>query len=468
MKRLFSAFLLCVATLLTAAGANPPANDLPCLWQFDKARHEANAATFVEAGVLYSDNRPEATLRYVRAACDASGDVVRTLGKSHNPTVRCGAAGDYWLFTVPVDSLAAGECIGVDFLFGGEASATKYYRLEYFEQERWHPTGKLLRAPEDPGVRYTHRLFASGKNNSYKVFGTIRLDRPIVRDTLRIRWVQAGNLRADDGRAVPSDSIGNSGFYNAHGLGAYLRRLGSEPLAQPRKVLFIGNSYTYYNLMPGIVRELAGCEGHDLHIEMFTIGGCTMERHLKQADCRDLIDRGGYDFIVLQDQSLHPALIGTPDDNGIVRQMGAIIDYAKGRNPKAKALIEMTWGRRDGYTADKYAYDFLTTYGAMQERIRVNVLAEASATEAGCIPAGVAWSRVRAERPDIELYVRDGSHPSYAGSYLAAAVTCVSLTGEAFGATPSDGLLDPATAAYLRRVAQESVLGMQREYGLKE
>lgn len=68
--------------------------------------------------------------------------------------------------------------------------------------------------------------------------------------------------------------------------------------------------------MPGIVRELASFEGRDLRVEMFTIGGCTMERHLEQADCRDLIERGGYDFVVLQDQSLHPALIGTPTTKG--------------------------------------------------------------------------------------------------------------------------------------------------------
>lgn len=459
MNRLFSTLLLCAATLLTAAGANPPAGDLPCLWHFDKAHHDAHAATFVEEGVLHADDRPEATLRYVRAQSNAPDGFVRTFGKSHNPAVRGGAAGDYWLFTVPVDSLGKGERIGVDFLFGNDASAAKYYRLEYFERGRWRPAGRLLRAPEEASVRYTHRLFASGKSNSYKIFGTIPLRRPLVRDTLRIRWVQAANLRADDGRALPSDSLGVSGFYNAHGLGAYIRRLGSEPLSRSQKVLFIGNSYTYYNLVPGIVRELAACEGRDLHVEMFTIGGCTMERHLKQADCRDLIDRGGYDFVVLQDQSLHPALIGTPDDKGIVGHMEAIVSYVRERNPKVRPFIEMTWGRRNGYIEGKFYYDFLTTYAAMQERIRVNTLAEAEAVGAGCIPVGVAWSRVRAERPDIELYVRDGSHPSYAGSYLAAAVICAALTGESFGATSSDGLLDSDTAAYLRRIAAETVPG---------
>lgn len=217
MNRFFSTLLLCVATALCVAGANPPAGGLPCLWHFDKARHAAHAATFVDEGYLTADGRPGATLRYLRADGNAPGGFVRTLGKSHNPAVRGGAAGDCWLFAVPVDSLGRGERIGIDFLFGNDASAPKYYRLEYFERGRWLPAAQLRRAAEDPDVRYTHRLFASGKGNSYKVFGTIRLRDALVRDTLRIRWVQAADLRADDGRPIPSDSIGTSGFCNAHG-----------------------------------------------------------------------------------------------------------------------------------------------------------------------------------------------------------------------------------------------------------
>ena len=50
MNRFFSTLLLCVATALCVAGANPPAGGLPCLWHFDKARHAAHAATFVDEG----------------------------------------------------------------------------------------------------------------------------------------------------------------------------------------------------------------------------------------------------------------------------------------------------------------------------------------------------------------------------------------------------------------------------------
>ena len=148
MNRFFSTLLLCVATALCVAGANPPAGGLPCLWRFDKARHAAHAATFVDEGYLTADGRPGATLRYLRADGNAPGGFVRTLGKSHNPAVRGGAAGDCWLFAVPVDSLGRSERIGIDFLFGNDASAPKYYRLEYFERGRWLPAAQLRRAAD--------------------------------------------------------------------------------------------------------------------------------------------------------------------------------------------------------------------------------------------------------------------------------------------------------------------------------
>lgn len=450
MKRKSILFLSLPFLFAGQSIARTAPTDLPCLWTFDKA-HRASAVESLANGAVPADGCPEAVLRYV-------GNTRPCIDKAHNPSVCGGRAGDYWLFTVPVDSLPAGERIGIDFLFGCDAGAAPYYRLEYFERGRWRPAGESHRCAAARGIRYTHRLFTSGAGNSYKVSGAFRLRRPLVHDTLRIRWIQAGDLRAD-GRPFRPDSIGRSGFCNAHGLGACIRRLGRATHGRPRRVLFIGNSYTYYNMVPGIVRELAASAGRELRVETFTIGGCTMERHLQTADCLDLIRRGGYDFAVFQDQSLHPALIGTPDDKGIVRHMRAAIDSVRKYSPHAVPLIEMTWGRRDGNAESRFDYDFLHAYDTMQERIRINVRSEAAACDADCAPVGEAWRRVRAERPELELYARDGSHPSYAGSYLAAAVICISITGEALGPTASDGLLDTRTAAYLRHVAAETVLG---------
>jgi hypothetical protein len=45
------------------------------------------------------------------------------------------------------------------------------------------------------------------------------------------------------------------------------------------------------------------------------------------------------------------------------------------------------------------------------------------------VPAGEAWARARALRPEIELYDPDGTHPSDLGTYLTACVFIATITG---------------------------------------
>jgi hypothetical protein len=73
------------------------------------------------------------------------------------------------------------------------------------------------------------------------------------------------------------------------------------------------------------------------------------------------------------------------------------------------------------------------------------------------IPAGLAFARSIAQKPDLNLYVADKRHPSLAGSYLAACTTYATL----FKASPVDlkytAGLDPAIARHLQTVAWETV-----------
>ncbi|HRF81883.1 MAG TPA: hypothetical protein PL070_17525, partial [Flavobacteriales bacterium] len=68
------------------------------------------------------------------------------------------------------------------------------------------------------------------------------------------------------------------------------------------------------------------------------------------------------------------------------------------------------------------------------------------------------WATVRAEHPEINLYVADGSHPSVAGTYLAASVFYCTLFHEPCTAATFNSTLDPATAATLRSIASATVL----------
>ena len=73
------------------------------------------------------------------------------------------------------------------------------------------------------------------------------------------------------------------------------------------------------------------------------------------------------------------------------------------------------------------------------------------------VPAGLAFARSVAARPDVNLYVADKRHPSPAGSYLAACTVLASVFGVSpVGNTYTAGL-DPAVARHLQQTAWETV-----------
>ncbi len=73
-----------------------------------------------------------------------------------------------------------------------------------------------------------------------------------------------------------------------------------------------------------------------------------------------------------------------------------------------------------------------------------------------CAPVGMAWKRVREERPCNTLYWPDRSHPSRLGTYLAANVIYTTMLGKPYQSTWTDNL-DPELAEYIQQVAQQTV-----------
>ena len=168
-----------------------------------------------------------------------------------------------------------------------------------------------------------------------------------------------------------------------------------------KKVLFIGNSHTYFNDMPQMVKELANAAGEELHVTMLTKGGMDFAWHRKQEQTAFNLRYGGYDFCVLQ-QAAHPF----PGQEALSEGAKGICELA-GEHPPRFALY-MTW-------AEKAHPE---NQGEMTEAYRRTAREQALLLA----PVGEVWQAFRKEHPDIELYFTDGAHASPAGSLLAAAV----------------------------------------------
>ena len=148
--------------------------------------------------------------------------------------------------------------------------------------------------------------------------------------------------------------------------------------------MFIGNSFTYYNGMPDMVRRLAEADGHKMILDTQTIGGWTLQEHWNASGTAKYKIRDGtngqpWDVIVLNEQSTQPAYNHTEicdKHEGMYHAAKNFTDYIRKYNPKAKIQWYMTWGWKNGFQkkckANKKGenYPAMCTYESMQERVK--------------------------------------------------------------------------------------------------
>ena len=193
------------------------------------------------------------------------------------------------------------------------------------------------------------------------------------------------------------------------------------------KILFIGNSYTYYNEMPQMVEALARANGHEAEVFAVTKGGRKLHEFLDLSDeyaqkLKEFTDGTlHYDVVFLQEQSVLP--LGDFDlfADGVRRLAELLRPLTK------RIILYQTWGRKDehpllaerGWTHESMAKDLQDAYAKVAKEIGAEVS-----------PVGEAFTRVYRGHPEIELYASDHFHPSHSGSCLAALTHYETLFGE--------------------------------------
>ncbi len=228
------------------------------------------------------------------------------------------------------------------------------------------------------------------------------------------------------------------------------------------RVLFIGNSYTYYNDLPEMVSRLASelPAGESMAIahRQFTPGGCTLRKHWNNEALRDSIASGRWDYVVIQENSSVPAKSTASVMRESYPYAAKLDSLVKSCNPEAKVIYYMTWGHKNGCQKKHDGYPLIDTYDGMQGRVMTSYLEMAYDNDSWCAPVGMAWRSMRALRPDVELYNPDCTHPSEAGSYLAANVILATILQKPFESGYKAGL-SPELARYIQTLANNTVLG---------
>ena len=203
------------------------------------------------------------------------------------------------------------------------------------------------------------------------------------------------------------------------------------------RVLFLGNSYTNYNDLPQLLTELAADMGHVVETASNTPGGFTLQGHASNDTSLDLIAEGGWDFVVLQEQSQLPSLPDFQVEADFFPAAENLVNFIRDNNDCAIPLFYMTWGREEGDIQNCDNWPPVCTYESMQELLTNNYLEACDLNTSWCAPVGVVWEEVFLGT-SIDVFDEDGSHPSLAGSYLAASTLFVAM----FGENPSTSVFD--------------------------
>jgi hypothetical protein len=177
------------------------------------------------------------------------------------------------------------------------------------------------------------------------------------------------------------------------------------------RVLFIGNSYTFYN--HGLDHELEGLAPTAIAASLAK-AGYSLEDHWQDGEAVSLIQNGPWDYVVLQEQSQRPVL-----------DQAEFYDFARAldstiRDRGAQTILLMTWERPDSLSSGVTTANLAVAYDHVSEDLGATVA-----------PVGLAFARSHIQRPGLILYSEDG-HPTVFGTYLAACV----LYGVIFGKTP--------------------------------
>ena len=405
-------------------------------WQFGKKYTPKFEENWISKHLIPTTHYGEGTL----TAVDAEGNALeRYEVVKHRPVAGPFTAGCSYLFEVP----AAGKYVDFNATFSIEDGAPMDWSLEIKDGDTWSE-GRRFRCH---GPAFGGNYIYTSAHYTFKLKNAPKDGTAIV----RLRALEGDVRPVREGKKNEATVM----FIPVTYLGVKISDFGSAAPKDTTKVLCLGNSFTYFHGSPVMLKELAWKEGHYLDISASLKGGWTMAKHLALPMTDDLVAEGGYDYVLLQDQSQAPAKVGKDrkEHAQLVKDMAAMADKVRSASPGCKAMVECTWAypAKDG--GGFGSYEAFYAYAKKGAKIMAKAVGKSRIS-----PIADAFDLVRKERPDINLYHTDNYHQSDEGSYLKSCVNYLMLFGEPFGDSPADCLIDKDVAKYLRKAAERVVL----------
>ncbi|MES2859655.1 MAG: hypothetical protein V4704_10815 [Pseudomonadota bacterium] len=217
------------------------------------------------------------------------------------------------------------------------------------------------------------------------------------------------------------------------------------PAGREYRVLLVGNSLTYTNNLPALLRAVGASHGDRIVTETYAGPAATLSQHWKAGHVGNALRNRKFDVVVLQEMGGLVACLASASQQrkapcaASVQAHVGLVQAATAA--EAKTLLLSTWARDE----------------RSQARIDRGMRHLAKDTGATVFDAAGAVESLRQAHPDARPYP-DGTHPSTMASLMMA----VALYRQVTGTTPLardlkvDAVLLPVNAAVSPGTAMES------------
>lgn len=182
------------------------------------------------------------------------------------------------------------------------------------------------------------------------------------------------------------------------------------------KILFLGNSFTYFHHMPRLFETMATEAGLDIRADMITEGGFWLDQFLDGITeparlAEKALDEEHWDYVILQGQSAEPAL----ERQRFLRAAEKLCCkiHAAGATP----AFYQTWSYE--YGTEKLASTAMA-YDEFYEALKEGYQQASRENHAFLVPVGDLFYRLNAPIGPMHLFTEDAHHPNLLGSYAAA------------------------------------------------
>jgi len=226
--------------------------------------------------------------------------------------------------------------------------------------------------------------------------------------------------------------------------------------AQPKNVLFIGNSLTFYYGMPTTFSEMANAAGDRVSVSQHTVSNTGLVHHVANPQLYALIRSKTWDYVVIQPGSGES--YGSTPVNVVSGYLRQIQDSIYHYSPCAQVILYEISNGING-TSQQY----VTEYKNIQSKMLQTLQQLADAGEVPLAPAGEVLRNLFLGE-DMMMWEGVGNiHPNPYGSY---AITCAMYN--TIFKKPVSGMslkplrwardLDTAQCALIQRIADSVVL----------